>query len=73
MKREQIFLVVLSAILNVVDRSTSTMAAACLVAALLGTVINPDKVATAYIGTAIFYLVAMAASITNALIEESDS
>ena len=53
----------------------TTMAAACLVAALLGTVIQPEKVTTAYVGAVIFFLVACAASALKAMmeIEKEDS
>mgnify|MGYP001163047078 CR=1 FL=1 len=67
--------VLLRATLDVVDRSATTMAAACLVAALLGTVIQPEKVTTAYVGAVIFFLVACAASALKAMmeIEKEDS
>lgn len=45
------------------------MAAACLVAALLGTAIQPEKVSTAYVGAAVFFLVAFITSALKALIE----
>ncbi|MFY0990988.1 MULTISPECIES: hypothetical protein [unclassified Halomonas] len=59
----------LRAMLDVVDRSAATMSAACLVAALLGTVIRPDKQATAYAGSVLFFLLACAASTIKAMLD----
>ena len=60
---------ILRAMLDVVDRSAATMSAACLVAALLGTVIHPDKQATAYLGSVLFFLLACAASTIKAMLD----
>jgi len=64
--------IVLRAMLDVVDRSSSTMAAACLVAALLGTIIKPDKIVTAYIGAFTFFVVAFIASTLKAMLDASE-
>lgn len=59
----------LRAMLDVVDRSAATMSAACLVAALLGTVIRPDKQFTAYVGAVLFFLMACSASSMKAMLD----
>ncbi len=63
---------VLRAMLDVVDRSASTMAAACVVAALLGTVIKPDKIATAFLAAFIFFALAFTASILKTVLAETE-
>ncbi|MDN3525285.1 hypothetical protein QWY79_08370 [Halomonas sabkhae] len=71
--RKKIFDAVLRATLDVVDRSATTMAAACVVAAFLGTVIQPDKVTAASVGASVFFLMALIASTLKNLLNEEDS
>ncbi|NWN81762.1 MAG: hypothetical protein HLX48_02030 [Halomonas sp.] len=70
--RKKIFYAVLHATLDVADRSATTMAAACIVAALLGTVIQPDKVNTAYVGAFTFFMAALIANSLKSLLNEED-
>ncbi|MCC5902742.1 MAG: hypothetical protein JJT87_12560 [Halomonas sp.] len=64
--------VVLKAMLSVIDRSSATVSAACLVAAMLGTAVDPYRVTIAYIGAVVFFQLAVLAAIWKAQLNEQE-
>lgn len=63
---------VLKAMLSVIDRSSATVSAACLVAAMLGTAVDPYRVTIAYIGAVVFFHIAVVAAIWKGQLKEQE-